>query len=142
LESHFAIGKQRRNQRVCKGQGWKTREVPRNPQEVHVVLSAEKFRQTAEITIVADGMTLNSQGRDTDLHTAIDQMVEKMERQIRERQKKSKRRRSNRFSLKFPFLRSRTTIQETTEPEMSAKMSEAKSLPNPCLRRKPWLSSI
>jgi putative sigma-54 modulation protein len=96
-----------------------------NPQEVHVVLSAEKFRQTAEITVVADGMTLNSQGRDTDLYTAIDQMVEKMERQIRERQKKSKRRRSNRFSLKFPFLRSRTTIQETTEPEMSAKIERS-----------------
>jgi len=66
-----------------------------NPQEVKVVLSAEKFRQTAEITIVADGMTLNSQGKDSDLHVAIDQMVEKMERQIRERREKSRRKRPN-----------------------------------------------
>jgi ribosome hibernation promoting factor len=66
-----------------------------NPQEVKVVLSAEKFRQTAEITIVADGMILNSQGKDSDLHVAIDQMVEKMERQIRERREKSKRKRPN-----------------------------------------------
>jgi ribosomal subunit interface protein len=66
-----------------------------NPQEVKVVLSAEKFRQTAEITIVADGMTLNSQGKDSDLHAAIDQMVEKMERQIRERREKSRRKRPN-----------------------------------------------
>jgi putative sigma-54 modulation protein len=56
-------------------------EVPR---EVHVVLSAEKFRQIAEITIVGNGMTLNSQARDSDLYAAIDQMVDKMERQIRE----------------------------------------------------------
>jgi putative sigma-54 modulation protein len=59
-----------------------------NPQEVHVVLSVEKFRQIAEITIVSDGMTLNSQGRDNDLYAAIDQMVDKMERQIRERRDK------------------------------------------------------
>ena len=96
-----------------------------NPQEVHVVLSAEKFRQTAEITIVADGMTLNSQGRDTDLQTAIDQMVEKMERQIRERQKKSRRKRSNPFSLKIPFLRSRTTTQETAVPERPLKIQQS-----------------
>ena len=89
-----------------------------NAQEVHVVLSAEKFRQTAEITIVADGMTLNSQGRDSDLYTAIDQMVEKMERQIRERQRKSKRKRSTPFSLKIPFLKRRPTTQEITESEL------------------------
>jgi putative sigma-54 modulation protein len=102
-----------------------------NPQEVHVVLSAEKFRQTAEITIVADGMTLNSQGRDTDLYTAIDQMVEKMERQIRERQKKSKWKRVNPFSLKFPFLRNRPTAQETPEPEMSVKIQRRQVFAKP-----------
>jgi putative sigma-54 modulation protein len=102
-----------------------------NPQEVHVVLSAEKFRQTAEITIVADGMTLNSQGRDSDLYTAIDQMVEKMERQIRERQKKSKRKRVNSFSLKIPFWRSRPRTQETTEPEMPAKIQRRQVFAKP-----------
>jgi putative sigma-54 modulation protein len=102
-----------------------------NPQEVHVVLSAEKFRQTAELTIVADGMTLNSQGRDTDLYTAIDQMVEKMERQIRERQKKSKRKRSNPFSLKIPFLRNRASTQETTEPEVPVKIQQRQVFAKP-----------
>jgi putative sigma-54 modulation protein len=66
-----------------------------NPREIHVVLSTEKFRQMAEITIVADGMTLNSQAKEGDLYTAIDQMVEKMERQIRERRDKSRRKRAN-----------------------------------------------
>jgi len=64
-----------------------------NPREVHVVLSAEKFRHIAEMTVVADGLTLNSQGRDSDLYTAIDQMVEKVERQVRERRGKEKRKR-------------------------------------------------
>ena len=102
-----------------------------NPQEVHVVLSAEKFRQTAEITIVADGMTLNSQGRDTDLYTAIDQMVEKMERQIRERQKKSKRKRVNPFSFKIPFLRNRPTLQEIPDSERPVEIQRRQVFAKP-----------
>jgi len=62
-----------------------------NPREVHVVLTAEKFRHRAEMTVVVDGLTLNSEGRDSDLYTAIDQMVEKVERQARERRGKDKR---------------------------------------------------
>lgn len=64
-----------------------------NPREAHVVLSSEKFRQTAEITIISDGITLNSQARDSDLYAAIDQMVDKVERQVRERRGKVKRKR-------------------------------------------------
>ena len=71
----------------------KLQKYVENPREVHVVLSVEKFRHIAEITIVGDGGTFNSQGRDNDLYAAIDQMVEKMERQIRDRNKKVRRKR-------------------------------------------------
>jgi putative sigma-54 modulation protein len=63
--------------------------------EVHVVLSVEKFRHIAEITIIGNGMTLNSQGRNSDLYAAIDQMAEKIERQVRERREKGRRKRGN-----------------------------------------------
>ena len=66
-----------------------------HPMEVHVVLSVEKFRHIAEITIVENGGTFNSQGKDNDLYAAIDQMVERMERQIRERREKVRRKRAN-----------------------------------------------
>ena len=71
-----------------------------NPQEVHVVLTSEKFRQIAEITLVSDGFSLNSEGRDSDPYAAIDQMVDKMERQIRERRGKGRRKRPNLAPLK------------------------------------------
>jgi putative sigma-54 modulation protein len=71
-----------------------------NPREVHVVLAVEKFRHIAEITIVGNGRTFNGQGRDNDLHAAIDQMVDKMERQIRERREKARRKRANPSSPK------------------------------------------
>ncbi len=66
-----------------------------NPGEVHVVLSAEKFRHIAEITVIGNGVTLNSQGRNSDLYVAIDQMVEKAERQMRERRGRARRKRPN-----------------------------------------------
>jgi putative sigma-54 modulation protein len=66
-----------------------------NPREAHVVLSVEKFRYSAELTIIRDGMTLNSEGRDRDLYAAVDQMADKMDRQIREKRDKVKRKRGN-----------------------------------------------
>jgi putative sigma-54 modulation protein len=88
-----------------KGKVQKLQKYIANPREVHVVLSVEKFRHIAEITIVGDGGTFNSQGRDNDLYAAIDQMVEKMERQIRERREKVRRKRPNPSSLKTPLGR-------------------------------------
>jgi putative sigma-54 modulation protein len=76
-----------------------------NPREVHVVLAVEKFRHIAEITIIGNGGTFNSQGRNNDLYAAIDQMVEKMERQIREWREKGRRKRSNPSFLKGPLQR-------------------------------------
>lgn len=66
-----------------------------NPREIHVVLSSEKFRQIAEMTIITDGAVLNSEGKESDLYAAIDQMVDKIERQVRERRGKEKRKRVN-----------------------------------------------
>ncbi len=74
-----------------------------NPTEVHVVLGVEKFRHIAEITIVGNGGVLNSQGKDNDLYAAIDQMVDKMERQIRERRGKVRRKRAIPLSAKAPL---------------------------------------
>ena len=95
----------------AKGKVERLQKYIENPREVHVVLSAEKFRHTAEITIVADGMTLNSQGRDSDLYAAIDQTVDKMERQIRERRGKGKRKRSNATPSRRPLRDSGEVIE-------------------------------
>ena len=85
-----------------------------NPREIHVVVSSEKFRQIAEITIISDGVTLNSQGRDSDLYAAIDQMVDKMERQVRERRGKGRRKRGTSPSLAAP-------TEEEGSPEAKAE---------------------
>ena len=86
-----------------------------NPREIHVVLAVEKFRHIAEITILGNGGTFNSQGRNNDLYAAIDQMVEKMERQIRERREKVRRKRPNPSSLKAPLHQGGKNREEEEE---------------------------
>jgi putative sigma-54 modulation protein len=99
-----------------------------NPREVHVVLSTEKFRHIAEITIIADGVTLNSEGRKSDLYAAIDQMVDKMERQIRGKRGKVKRKRPNSAS--------RPSVVPEEESELQAEESGgAETLPSIRRRR-------
>lgn len=89
-----------------------------NPREVHVVLSAEKFRFIVEGTVLGDGVSLNSQGRNSDLYAAIDQMVEKMERRIRERRGKERRRRPNSFPSKKSLPREGYAFEEKEEVEV------------------------
>src|SRR4030042_3825792 len=94
----------------------KLRKYVENPREVHVVLAVEKFRHIAEITVVADGGIFNSQGRDNDLYAAVDQMGDKMERQVRERREKARQKRANASSPKST-LRLRAKAGEEKEEE-------------------------
>lgn len=102
-----------------------------NPREVHVVLSVEKFRHIAEITVIGDGMTLNSQGRNSDLYTAIDQMVEKMERQIRERRGKVRRKRSSVSPLKTPLQNSQDSFEGKEEAGISSMIQRRRTIAKP-----------
>jgi len=115
----------------AKGKVERLQKYIENPREVHVVLSAEKFRHTAEITIIADGMTLNSQGRDSDLYAAIDQTVDKMERQIRERRGKGKRKRSNATPSRRPLRDRGEVIEGKGESEIFSMIQRRRTLAKP-----------
>lgn len=105
-----------------------------NPGEAHVVLSAEKFRHIAEITIIGNGVTLNSKGRNSDLYAAIDQMVEKTERQIREQRGKARRKRSNLSSSKASSRKSESTFESREEEEIPHITQKKHTLAKPmCL---------
>jgi len=102
-----------------------------NPREVHVVLSTEKFRHIAEITIIADGVTLNSEGRKSDLYAAIDQMVDKMERQIRERRGKGGRSRPNASRSKVMGRKEESLLEEKEEDEASPVIRRRRTIARP-----------
>jgi putative sigma-54 modulation protein len=102
-----------------------------NPREVHVVLAVEKFRHIAEITVVGNGGIFNSQGRDNDLYAAIDQMVDKMERQVRERREKVRRKRANSSSPKAPLGRSGKAGEEKEEGELTSLVQRRRTVAKP-----------
>lgn len=59
-----------------------------NPVDAHVILSVEKFRNTAEIRLMANGLNINSREEDKDMHLAIDNAIEKIERQLKKHKEK------------------------------------------------------
>ena len=59
-----------------------------HPVDAHVILSVEKFRNTAEIHLMANGLNINSKEQDKDMHLAIDNAIEKIERQLKKHKEK------------------------------------------------------
>jgi len=102
-----------------------------NPAEIHVVLGVEKFRHIAEITVVGNGGALNSQGRDNDLYAAIDQMVDKMERQIRERRGKVRRKRAVPLSSKTSLTGRQKGGEGKEEGEVPTLLRRKRSIAKP-----------
>lgn len=49
----------------------------------HVILSVEKYRHTAEVTLKVSRLTLASKEVSENMYTSIDRAVEKLERQVK-----------------------------------------------------------
>ncbi|MFA5180090.1 MAG: ribosome-associated translation inhibitor RaiA [Syntrophales bacterium] len=58
------------------------------PVEVRVVLSVEKFRNVAEINLMDNGMNVNAREEAKEMALAIDEAVEKIERQLKKHREK------------------------------------------------------
>lgn len=65
------------------------------PLEANVVLAVEKHRQIAEVTMVANRITINAQEETEDMFSAIDRVADKLERQILKYKEKIKRHKTN-----------------------------------------------
>jgi ribosome hibernation promoting factor len=64
-----------------------------NPAEASVVLSVEKFRHIAEISIAGDRLTIIGKEETNDMYSAIDMVLAKLEKQIKKNKQKSRERR-------------------------------------------------
>jgi len=65
------------------------------PLEASAVLTVEKHRQIAEVTLIANRITINAQQETEDMFSAIDGVMEKLERQILKYKEKIKRHKTN-----------------------------------------------
>ena len=64
--------------------------------EANVVLSVEKFRHICDVTITSDGLKINGQEQTEDMYSAIDMVVDKIEKQIKRTRQKIKSRKPGR----------------------------------------------
>ena len=65
-----------------------------NPAEANVVLSVEKFRHIAEINIIGDRLNINGKEEINDMYSAIDMVLDKLEKQIKKGKQKIRDRRT------------------------------------------------
>ena len=65
-----------------------------NPATANVVLSVEKFRHIAEINIIGDRLNINGKEETVDMYSAIDMVLDKLEKQIKKNKQKNRQRRS------------------------------------------------
>jgi len=60
------------------------------PAEVHMILSTEKFRNVVEINLSANGWNVNAKEEAKDMHLAVDSCVDKIENNLRSKEKKQR----------------------------------------------------
>lgn len=59
-----------------------------NIKEADVILSVEKYRHSAEVTIKANGITINGEEETDDMYGSIDRVMDKIERQVKKYKEK------------------------------------------------------
>jgi putative sigma-54 modulation protein len=90
-----------------------------NPARANVVLTVEKFRHIAEISISADGFMINAHEETSDMYSAIDRALDKLDKQIRKNKKKFKKRRSTAAKSKtFPYEETASPLRAPGEETM------------------------
>ncbi len=83
-----------------------------NPAEANVVLSVEKFRHMAEINIIGDRLTINGKEETIDMYSAIDMVLDKLEKQIKKNKEKIRERRSGTKARNLSILEEEISVPE------------------------------
>ena len=100
-----------------------------NPAEANVVLSVEKFRHIAEISIIGDRLTINGREEINDMYSAIDMVLDKIEKQIKKNKQKIRERRSgSKLTIRQMTDMEALTEDEDRIPEVKVKHIEYKPM--------------
>jgi len=92
-----------------------------NPAEASVVLNVEKFRHIAEVNIVGDRLSINGKEETEDMYSAIDMVLDKLEKQIKKNKQKSRARRQGKGKAKSGQPADSLMADETSEQQVMVK---------------------
>jgi len=95
--------------------------------EAHIVLSIEKFRHTADVTLSLDGTRIKGVEETEDMYSAIDQVMDKIEKQVKKYLSKIRTRRSS-DSIKDGGI-PEEALAGSEEAEEEESMSSEEGLP-------------
>jgi putative sigma-54 modulation protein len=90
-----------------------------NPAEASVVLSVEKFRHIAEINIAGDRLSIIGKEETNDMYSAIDMVLDKLEKQIKKNKAKIRDRRTTGKNRNRPIL---ATADNPTEEDLEREV--------------------
>jgi len=100
-----------------------------NPAEANVVLSVEKFRHMAEINIIGDRLTINGKEETIDMYSAIDMVLDKLEKQIKKNKQKIRERRTSNKGRNIGMLEQEINVpEEELERQIKIKNIEYKPM--------------
>ena len=99
-----------------------------NPAEASVVLSVEKFRHIAEVNIIGDRLSINGKEETEDMYSAIDMVLDKLEKQIKKSKQKNRDRRMGKGKSKPGAQASEDFIDDYGEQQVMVKNIEYKPM--------------
>ena len=99
-----------------------------NPAEASVVLSVEKFRHIAEVNIIGDRLSINGKEETEDMYSAIDMVLDKLEKQIKKSKQKNRDRRMGKGKSKSGAQAGEDFIDDYGEQQVMVKNIEYKPM--------------
>jgi|WetSurMetagenome_2_1015567.scaffolds.fasta_scaffold174912_2 putative sigma-54 modulation protein len=105
-----------------------------SPVDASVVLSVEKHRQIAEVVINAERMTIKGREATEDMYSAIDMVMEKIEKQIKKHKERLVSHKSDNSKVPIeitepiPIEREDNDAQEGEEPTIITKTLDSKPM--------------
>jgi putative sigma-54 modulation protein len=99
--------------------------------EAHIVLEVEKFRHMADVTLSVDGMWIKAIEETGDMYSAIDQVMDKIEKQVKRHRSKVKNKRSENVKggeAREGDLAVQTPVRLSDEPAITVEKLAAKPM--------------
>ena len=103
----------------------KIRKFLDKPLEAHVILTVEKFRNVAEVNLMAKGININGKEEAKDMQLAFDSVVDKIQTQLKKHKEKS---RNHKDSAAKRATAAVAAPAEEFEDEMAAKIVESRKM--------------
>jgi len=102
-----------------------------SPIEAHVVLEVEKFRHIADVTLNVDGTRIKGVEETDDMYSAIDQVMDKIEAQVKRHRSKVRGRRPDNIRGEEPVAEEiveEAVIQTSGEPAIVVEKLASKPM--------------